>query len=77
MTVLHLVNTMEWGGVRRHVLDLADGLVVHGVRSLIASIVNANSSAPPSLRSSRFTLVTTAYLRPIVSTASATRRGSS
>ncbi len=37
MTVLHLVNTMEWGGVRRHILDLADGLTVHGVRSLIAA----------------------------------------
>ncbi|MBE0644692.1 MAG: glycosyltransferase family 4 protein [Bacteroidetes bacterium] len=36
-TVLHLVNTMEWGGVRRHVLDLADGLTAHGIRSIIAA----------------------------------------
>ncbi|MFZ1731784.1 MAG: glycosyltransferase family 4 protein [Bacteroidota bacterium] len=37
ITVLHLINTMEWGGVRKHVLDLADGLVAHGVRSFIAA----------------------------------------
>lgn len=35
--VLHLVNTMQWGGVRRHVLDLMDGLPRHGVRSLVAA----------------------------------------
>jgi glycosyltransferase involved in cell wall biosynthesis len=37
VTVLHLINTMEWGGVRKHVLDLADGLTAHGVRSCIAA----------------------------------------
>ncbi len=37
MTVLHLVNTMEWGGVRRHILDLADGLTAYGIRSKIAA----------------------------------------
>ncbi len=37
MTVLHLINTMEWGGVRRHILDLADGLDAQGVRSIIAA----------------------------------------
>ncbi|MDX9757647.1 MAG: glycosyltransferase family 4 protein [Bacteroidota bacterium] len=37
ITVLHLVNSLQWGGVRRHVLDLRRGLAAHGVRSLIAA----------------------------------------
>src|ERR1700730_188363 len=40
-------------------------------------MVAAKILAPPRLSSSRFTLVTTACLRPSVATASATRRGSS
>jgi hypothetical protein len=43
----------------------------------MARMVKANSSAPPSLRSSRFTLVITAKRSPMAATASATRRGSS
>ncbi len=37
LTVLHLVNSLQWGGVRKHVLDLAAGLRRHGVRSLVAA----------------------------------------
>lgn len=36
ITVLHLVNTLEFGGVYRHVTDLSDGLAEYGVRSVIA-----------------------------------------
>jgi hypothetical protein len=43
----------------------------------IRRIVSAKIGAPPSFRSSRFTLVTTAWRSPISLTASATRRGSS
>lgn len=42
MTVLHLVNTMEWGGVRKHVLDLAEGVEAQGLRSLIAAWIPPN-----------------------------------
>ena len=37
ITVLHVVNTLHWGGVRRHVLDLRRGLVAHGIRGVIAA----------------------------------------
>lgn len=37
LTVLHLVNSLEWGGVRKHVLDLQRGLVRHNVRCIIAA----------------------------------------
>ena len=37
LTVLHLVNSLQWGGVRRHVLDLAEGCTATGVRSLVAA----------------------------------------
>ena len=47
-----------------------------GTRPRIWRIVSAKIDAPPSGRSSRSTEVTTAYLSPIASTASATRRGS-
>src|ERR1019366_10657319 len=40
-------------------------------------MVSAKIFAPPTLSSSRFTLVTTAWRSPSVATASATRRGSS
>src|SRR3954467_2866852 len=43
----------------------------------IAAIVRAKCSAPPSLRSSRATAVTTTCFNPIRRTASATRSGSS
>jgi len=36
ITILHLVNTLEFGGVYRHVTDLAEGLAESGIRSLIA-----------------------------------------
>lgn len=42
VTVLHLVNTLQWGGVRRHVLDLRRGLAAHGVRGLIAAWLPAD-----------------------------------
>ncbi len=48
-----------------------------GRRSRIARMVSANNSAPPSLRSSRLTLVMTANFSPSAAQASATRRGSS
>ena len=48
-----------------------------GTRSRMARMVSANSSAPPSSRSSRFTLVMTANFSPMAATASATRCGSS
>lgn len=37
ITVLHLVNHLQWGGVRRHILDLKEGCAEHGVRSLVAA----------------------------------------
>ena len=37
LTVLHLVNSLQWGGVRKHVLDLQRGLVGHNVRCIIAA----------------------------------------
>ena len=42
----------------------------------IAATVAAHTSAPPSLRSSRFTMVTTTWRNCISATASATRSGS-
>lgn len=44
ITVLHLVNTLEFGGVYRHVMDLADGLTSLGIRSLFAAWVPPGSS---------------------------------
>ncbi|MBR9977671.1 MAG: glycosyltransferase family 4 protein [Bacteroidetes bacterium] len=35
--VLHVINTMRWGGVRRHVSDLMQGLPAHGFGSRIAA----------------------------------------
>jgi glycosyltransferase involved in cell wall biosynthesis len=37
LTVLHLVNSLQWGGVRKHVLDLQRGSAEHNVRSIIAA----------------------------------------
>lgn len=37
LTVLHLVNSLQWGGVRRHVLDLQRGLEAHDIRGIIAA----------------------------------------
>src|SRR5580704_5901097 len=48
-----------------------------GITSRISRMVSAKTLAPPTLSSSRFTLVITACFRPRVATASATRRGSS
>ena len=46
-------------------------------RRRISRMVSAKTLAPPTLSSSRFTLVTTANFSPSSATASATRRGSS
>ncbi|MBR9974611.1 MAG: glycosyltransferase, partial [Bacteroidetes bacterium] len=37
LTVLHLINHLQWGGIRRHVLDLKEGCAAYGVRSIIAA----------------------------------------
>jgi len=37
ITVLHLVNTLEFGGVYRHVMDLASGLSAYGIHSVFAA----------------------------------------
>ena len=44
ITVLHLVNHLRWGGVRRHVLDLRDGCSAFGVRSLVAAALPAGDT---------------------------------
>ncbi|MBN1449048.1 MAG: glycosyltransferase family 4 protein [Bacteroidetes bacterium] len=38
-TVLHLVNTLEFGGVYRHIMDLATGCEARGIRNLFAAWV--------------------------------------
>ena len=43
ITVLHLVNTLEFGGVYRHVTDLAGGLEESGITSRIAGWAPAGS----------------------------------
>ena len=50
---------------------------ISGARRLMARIVSATCCAPPSGRSSRSTIVSTTYLRPIATLASATFSGSS
>ena len=52
-------------------------MLVPGLASRIWRTVSATTPAPPSGRSSRATMVTTACFRPIRLAASATRRGSS
>jgi glycosyltransferase involved in cell wall biosynthesis len=37
MRVLHLINALAYGGIRRHVLDLVQGLADHGVDCRIAA----------------------------------------
>jgi glycosyltransferase involved in cell wall biosynthesis len=43
-TVVQLVNSLQWGGVRRHVLDLQAGMRDNGVRSIIAAWLPADDT---------------------------------